>query len=332
MSPQSNKKSLSWVGWLLSGLLVAAACFMWLERQRVIDTIQYYQYTPSAAIESITETIQLTDDATFLFYASQPSLETSDTFNQHCERQESDSPILGCYSARTIYLYDITDERLDGIEEVTAAHELLHAVYERLPANKKAALEPLLDEAYEELADDELQRRMEYYDRTQPGERYNELHSIIATEEVAIGDELERHFAQYFKDRQAVVELHAKVDEQFKQLSSEADALAKRINALASSINSDTEQYNAGVAALNTEVATFNQRASQPGGFSSQAEFEAERARLNARREQLELLRQTVKTNIDTYKTLLAQLESINAQTESLNASIDSVLSEEPEI
>lgn len=323
---------MSWVGWLLSALIIAAACITWFERQRVIDTIQYYQYTPLSDIKSITEKIQLTDEATFLFYASQPSLETSESFNQYCERQESDSPILGCYSARMIYLYDITDERLDGIEEVTAAHELLHAVYERLSADEKSRLEPLLDEAYEELADDELERRMEYYDRTQPGEKYNELHSIIATEEEAIDDDLEQYFAKYFKDRGAIVALHTKVDDQFKKLSSEADALAKRINALASSINSDTEQYNTGVAALNAEVTAFNQRASQPGGFSSQAEFEAQRAQLNTQREQLEALRQTVKANIDTYKTLLAQLESINAETASLNASIDSVLAEEPEI
>ncbi len=332
MLPQSKKRSMSWLGWLLSAVLIVVAYYMWFERQRIVDAIQYYQYTPTSDIRTITEQIELTDNATFLFYASQPSLENSTTFNQHCERQESDSPILGCYSARMIYLYDITDERLDGIEEVTAAHELLHAVYERLSDDEKARLEPLLDEAYTELADEELERRMEYYDRTQPGEKYNELHSIIATEEAAISDELETYFAQYFKDRKKIVELHAKVDGQFKKLSSEADSLAKRINGLASTINSDTQQYNTGVASLNAEVAAFNQRASQPGGFSSQAEFEAERSQLNARREQLESLRQSVKTNIDTYKTLLAKLESINAQTESLNASIDSVLAEEPEV
>ncbi len=42
--------------------------------------------------------------------------------------------ILGCYnpSSRDIYIYNVTNSELDGVKEVTAAHEMLHAAWERL--------------------------------------------------------------------------------------------------------------------------------------------------------------------------------------------------------
>jgi hypothetical protein len=332
MSPKNNKRAVSWLGWLVAGVLLIVSAGLFFERQLVIDTVQYYQYTPTDQIADITERLTLTDDAKFTFYASHPSLQGKETFNEYCERKEASSPIIGCYGSGLIYIYDVTDERLDGIEDVTAAHELLHAEFERLPYSEKQRLEPLLQAAYNELADEELTKRMEYYDRTQPGEKYNELHSIIPTEYATIGNELEEYYARYFKDRQIIVALHGKVDEQFSQLSEEADEKVAQIDSLAASINSATQKYNVGVATLNSEVSTFNARASQPGGFSSQAEFESERAALNQKRRELEDLRQQVKDDIETYEQLRSQLEAINAETASLNASIDSVLADEPEI
>ena len=37
------------------------------------------------------------------------------------------------------YIYNVNDERLNGLKEVTAAHEMLHAAYERLPESDKKA-------------------------------------------------------------------------------------------------------------------------------------------------------------------------------------------------
>lgn len=330
MSP-ANKKRSSLASWLIASVLLVAAGFMWLERQLILDSIQYYQYTPSSQVEEITSQLSLTDRSKFLFYASHPAVEDKDSFNKHCERREATSPILGCYGNQRIYVYDIKDERLDGIQEVTAAHELLHAIYERLSDGEKQRINSLLQAAYDSVADDELKKRMEYYSENEPGEHYNELHSIIPTEFKEIGSELDEYYKQYFTDRQAIVELHTKVDSQFTKLSTEADDLVKKINALASRINNDTEAYNSGVANLNSKVVAFNNK-NASGGFTTQAEFNAERSVLEAERAQLEVLRGNVKANIDTYKQLKLQYDSISTQIESLNESIDSVLSDEPEI
>lgn len=332
MSPPNSKRISSLYGWLVAVVLLVMAGFMWFERQYIIDSIQYYQYTPSSQVKEISDRTGLTDKSKFIFYASHPSVEDKDAFNEHCERREATSPILGCYGGQRIYIYDITDDRLDGIKEVTAAHELLHAVYERLSPSEKERINTLLQDAYDNLADVELKERMQYYEENEPGEHYNELHSIIATEFPNIGSELDEYYAQYFANRRAIVDLHAKVEKQFSELSEEASGLVKKINALAVQINADTQEYNSGVKTLNQRVAAFNVKAQQAGGFASQYEFSSVRSELESERSRLDSLRAKVKANIATHGTLLAELDAINTETKSLNASIDSVLSDAPEI
>jgi len=296
----------------------------------VVDAVSYHQYQPTAQIRQIARDAGMTQDGTFMFYASRPVVQSKDDFNRSCERREPGSPILGCYSARRIYIYDITDQRLDGIKTVTAAHEMLHAAYERMSQAEKDRLRPLLEDAYSRLSSDSLTERMAYYERTQPGESLNELHSIIGTEFLAIGDELEEHYARFFTDRQALAKLHAEVEAVFDELSREARALAARIDSLVTSINQATVSYNEGVRQLNREVDEFNQRARQPGGFTTQAEFEAELARLNSRQQQLEASKQAIESDIVTYQSLLARLDAINAESAGLNRSLDSNLEAVP--
>src|SRR5690606_38163618 len=117
----------------------------------------------------------------FYFRATHPEIASADEFNQDCPRQEANSPILGCYSTGHIYIYDITNDALDGIEEVTAAHELLHAIWDRMSANDQQRIGGLLRSTYATISNKELKERMDYYQRNEPGQFENELHSIIGT-------------------------------------------------------------------------------------------------------------------------------------------------------
>lgn len=326
--PKTNR--VSWAGWLISALLIVGSVLLWIERQQVVDAISYYQFKPTPAIAKVADESGMTDDARFTFYATNPVIESSESFNRHCERRAPDSPILGCYAANRIYIFDVTDERLDGIKVVTAAHELLHAEYDRLPEAERKRLEPLLQSAYERLTDDKLKARMDYYDKTQPGQQINELHSIIGTEFESVGPELEAHYARYFTDRLGLVALHRQVDDTFKGLANEANDLVARIEQLAATINTDTRAYNEETAALNQAVESFNARASQSGGFTTQADFQAARQELTRRSNRLADSRQAIQSNIVEYKTLLAKLDTINAESASLNQSLDSVLSDVP--
>ena len=331
MSQQKTKRT-SWVGWVLSALLIMGSLWLWIERQSVVDAIQYHQYTPTAAVEKVASDAGLTDSSVFTFYASHPAIESSESFNQHCQRREADSPILGCYSASRIYIFDVTDERLSGIKTVTAAHELLHAEYDRLPDAEKRRIQGLLEKVYQEGTNSDLEARMDYYEKTEPGQAYNELHSIIGTEFESIGQELESYYARYFKDRQSLVSLHEQVESRFNSLSEEADDLVNQIEKLAFTINSDTKTYNSDIESLNKSVAAFNEKASSTGGFTTQSEFEAARQSLLSRSGQLSSFRQGIQENINEYKTLLAKLDTINAESASLNQSLDSALSDAPKI
>ena len=81
----------------------------------------------------------MTDKGRNLFYVYDPQLLDKDGFNTQCTIEEQ-SIVLGCYDGSGIYLYDISDVRLEGVEEVTSAHEMLHAAYGRLSAKEKSGL------------------------------------------------------------------------------------------------------------------------------------------------------------------------------------------------
>jgi uncharacterized protein YoxC len=329
---QTKSRRTSWVGWIVSALLVVGSIWLWTERQYVVDAIQYNQYTPTATVKDVADNASLTNQARFIFYATRPSVESSEAFNQHCQRKEADSPILGCYASDRIYIFNVTDERLKGIKAVTAAHELLHAEYDRLPDSEKKRLQPLLQAAYKKVANSDLETRMKYYEKTEPGESFNELHSILGTEYASLGSELENYYKQYFNDRQALVALHQTVEQTFDGLSEEADTLVNQIEKLAYLINSDSKLYNTDVQTLNAAVTAFNARAQQTGGFTTQQEFQAARAKLLSQSNDLGEFRQRIQANIAEYKTLLAKLDSINSESASLNASLDSTLSDVPKI
>jgi hypothetical protein len=326
------KTRTSWVGWIVSAVLIIASLWLWTQRQNVVDAIQFHQYTPSPAVKAVATEAGLTDDAIFTFYATRPAVEASAAFNQHCERREADSPILGCYASNRIFIYDISDERLNGIEVVTAAHELLHAEYDRLPEAERKRLQPLLEAAYVPGENAKLDARMKYYEKTEPGQSINELHSIVGTEFESISPELEKYYARFFSDRASLVSLHKQVESTFDALSAEADQLVAEIESLADQVNSDSERYNEDAAALNGAVDAFNDRASRTGGFTTQAEFQSARQVLVNQSNALANLRQGIQANITKYKMLLAKLDSINSEAAELNQSLDSTLQDAPKI
>lgn len=322
----SNKKTSrigSAFAFLISGVFVIAALYIIFNKQQVLDQFSVWSYTPSSMIEEITSNADLTEKGKFIFYATKPSVENQEGFNQECPRQEAGSPILGCYTSDDrIYIYNLTNEQLDGMEEVTAAHEMLHAVWVRTSKEDQEKLSSQLKAAYESLADEELKERMEYYERTEPGEFYNELHSILGTETPGLGNELEEYYAQFF-DRATVLALQEKYSAVYEQLNGRAEELYARMESLAASIEGRSQSYDTAAASLRQDVEAFNQRA-QSGGFSTQSQFNRERAELVARSNELDRIRQAINGDIVTYNEYYSEYQDIAKQIEVLNSSIDS--------
>ena len=124
-----NKLLPLFSGWLATVVFFGLLAGVWFNRQYIIDVVRFTQYEPSLAIANITTETSLTEHGKFYFYTSRPVLASSKNFNTHCERKEADSPILGCYVDQQVYIFEVSDTRLEDVEELTALHEMLHAAY-----------------------------------------------------------------------------------------------------------------------------------------------------------------------------------------------------------
>lgn len=312
-------------------LLLIASVWLWFNRQYVVDQVTVWQYQPTAEIHQFADRTTMTDSGRFYLYASTPSLEKSQDFNQKCDRKEATAAVLGCYASGKIFIYDVTDEQLDGIREVTTAHETLHAVYQRMDAAEKARINGLLEAEYAKLQNNpELVERMAFYQRTQPGEQNNELHSILATEFPNLSPELEDYFSKYFENRQAVVDLHTKYAQVFNSLKAESESLADRLKTLASEIQADSSSYNQTVSRLNDDIESFNSRASS--GSMTRAQFDTQRQALSTRLSRLDTQRTSIDASIRSYETLRQQYNELADTSQKLYDSIDSTLAPAPSI
>lgn len=312
-----------------SVLIFVAAIWLFFNRQYAIDQVSVWAYTPSAEIENIENRLDLTSKGSFYFHASHPEVASAQSFNQVCPRQEPGSPILGCYSEGQIYIYNVTNEKLDGIEEVTAAHEMLHAAWDRLSSGEQQRIGNLLRNEYVNQKDADFKKRMDYYARTEPGQLENELHSIIGTEFANISSELEAYYAQYFSDRSKVLTLHKQYNSIFETLSQKSQELYEYLVDQGNSIEQRTIAYNSSASRLSTDIRSFNSRANT-GGFTSITQFNEERAVLVERSQQLEADRAKIDRDISTYKKKFKEYQDLALQIEQLNNSIDSIRELQP--
>jgi uncharacterized protein YlxW (UPF0749 family) len=321
---KNKSRSRSVISTILSLVVLVLAIILFLNKQYVADQIAVWAYQPTQAVEAVSNRVGFSNKGTFYFYVTHPKIATAEQFNQDCPRQEPSSPILGCYVNGRIFLYDITNEQLDGIEEVTAAHEMLHAAWDRLGDAEKQRISALLQDEYVKLSDGPLAERMAYYQRNEPGQLVNELHSILPTEVEALTPELESYYKHYFKDRKSVVALHNQYDSVLEKLRVTVAQLDGTLTSLAASIEAETIEYNSESVQLESAISTFNRRAST-NTFDSQEAFASERANLVEQSNQLQAKRDAINADIDRYNQTYEQYQVVGSQLETLNKSLDSI-------
>jgi len=307
------------------GLVLAGSITAFLQRDNIRDLFTVWNFESSSTIDGYIERATMTDRAAFLFKASVPRVASSRTVNDACSSHEEGVGVLGCYipKTRSILLFDVTDERLDGIEEVVASHEVLHAAWARMSADDRDAVAPLLEEAAASLSgDEEFTARMAVYDALEPGQKLNELHSIIGTEVAKIPAKLEKYYTTYFTDRQALVALHLKSHAVFVDIQERSDALVAELTELREGIEADVVDYNAGYDALNRDIDGFNRRADN-GDFASADQFTAERNAILARQAALDKSFASIKAREKIYDEKRVELEALNAQAAELNEGLN---------
>lgn len=312
-------------------LIVAVAGVLW-QRQLVIDTMTGYGYQPSSEMAAIRDRLSLTSEGSRYFAASRPVLQDAEPFNASCgQESETNSPIIGCYSAQKIYIYDIDDNRLDGIKETTAAHELLHAAYQRMSSDEKSMIDAEITKVLRTIMTPELQSRLDYYQKAEPGEEMNELHSILGTEFPTLSDALERHYARYFHSRASVIVQFDKYNKKFTEVTDKLTTQLNDINSRTEQANAAIEQYNDDLSALDQSIASFNARASD-GGFTTQQQFQSERSTLESKRVALDERKGEITGEITSIEQLTKEREALVNEYQSLSRSINSSLAPAPKL
>ena len=310
---------------------------LWVvENERNIkDQLVAYQFDTPEDILRYIEQAGLSETGALFLKASLPRVVPSFEFGRYCTRNEPGIGVLGCYTTldSRIYLYDVTDPRLESIEPVVAAHEMLHAVWFRKTTAERDALAPLLEEAFAALGPDHpLVRRIGTYEADNPASRIPELYSIIGTEIREIPDALEAHYSRYFDDRSKVVDLADRVYLVFDTLQAELEQLSNELNSRNAEIEGLRFTYEETSRVLAADIGAFNEKANTPGAFPSKSQFEAARAELVNRQARVESMRVTLQTKITEYNDLLEELVILNDEVSELNQGINVTLEAKEEL
>ena len=241
---------------LLLGILVAVVMF----RGLIADGVRALYYQPSPIVAQLSVDTTFTWLGKMYFYASHPVVDKTNRASTKCGVEKS-SAILGCYAGGTIYVYDIDNTELKGVEEVTAAHEMLHAAYARLKTADRENINALLTKELDTLRDNQpFMERLKAYDTLSEQDRLNELHSIIGTEVSMVSSELGNYYAQYFQDRQKVAKLYQNYVSVFFKLQDETQRLVDSYNQLVGERNAMVESMNVRSDELQARVTDANRR------------------------------------------------------------------------
>lgn len=287
--PKTQPGSASRYFGLIFGIAVVATIVIaGIKKQSLMDWWKLQNYTPPATISNLADETTMTAKARRLFYISHPTLEDAQTFNKNCKVKQEKTIVLGCYvggNMQKIYIFKVSEARLNGVEEVTAAHETLHAAYDRMSSSQKTHVNAMLKTEMTNLkSNDHLQELIQVYNKQEPGQLYNEMHSILGTEYGNLDPALEQYYSQYFTNRKTIVgyangykkvfnQMQAQLnqDEQLlRDLKSQIDTLSSDIKLQKVKLDAKTDQmdrlrddypdeYNNQVAGYNQQVNRYNQ-------------------------------------------------------------------------
>lgn len=304
---------------LLSALIFLFSVVMIINRQAVLDRVVLLSYTPPDYIVGIANKIKITESSRTVFYANKPELLEKEAFNSTCPVSE-ESIVLGCFTGRNIYIYNVVDERLQGVKEVTAAHELLHAEYDRISSSQRAKVNALIEKQLELLTDQRILKNIEAYRKKDPSVVMNEAHSILGTEVSQLLPELEDYYKKYFSDRASIVKLSDSYESVFTSLKTQVEDYDKKLTELKKII--DAKEANLAVEADNLISWSSNlDELRQKGDITN---YNAQVQSYNASVENYRKHLSEVRSLIVEYNAIVEKRNQLSIQQNSLFNSINS--------
>lgn len=300
-------------------LALALPVTLYFQRWQIYDSWRLRNYMPPKPVKTLAKETAMNDTATRLFYVNYPVLEDKASFRTHCTQGEQ-TIVLGCFVPfKGIYLQHIEDKRLDGVMQVTAAHEMLHAAYQRLEGSEKKQIDEWLNAAYENLNDKRIEKTIQDY-RENGADITNELHSILATEVRNLPTELENYYKRYFTDRQKVVAYSEAYEAAFTNRKAQVEDYDKQLEALKKSIDS----HNSSLNAVQTELVTRQHQLDRLRNSNKIDEYNAAVPGFNQLVQSYNSEVATVRSLIDRYNQLVTSRNSIALEEGELVKAIDS--------
>ncbi len=259
----------------------------------VLQRIQLLNYNPPSEVSQLATQVNMSDEGRKVFYLATPTIEAQKVGLKLCTRNDAEKTItMGCYvSGKGIFIQKVTDERLAGTMQVTAAHEMLHAVYhEHLSGSERTEIDQELLRAFDNLNNPRLKKLIQIYRDRNPSHVSSELHSFLGTEVANLGLKLEQHYGKYFVDRAKLVAMAQQkdqlfagiedragsIDQQLKTLKAQIDGRERTLQEMSAAMRSSpvTEDqqrlYNAHVQALHEEHNYYNELVNKYNSLSSE--------------------------------------------------------------
>lgn len=301
--------------WLAVGAIL-------INEQRIFDYIKLRGYNPPQAVVDLARQDTLTTAAEHLFYLNKPGvLSTVSSFRQYCPENE-DTIVLGCYhsSQSGIYVYNVPDPALAGVQQVTAAHETLHAAYDRLGSGEKKSVNRMLQDYYDHgLTDAQVKSEIAIYMKTEPTAVVDEMHSIFGTEVGSLPAPLEAYYRRYFSDRSKVIAYRDQYQAQFTQRQSTIAEDDKQLTNIKSTIDVQQSSIDARLTQISSDRSRIN-------GFlrnNQTAEYNAAVPGFNAEIDGYNVAVQSLRSKIDSYNQLVAARNLVAGQLSILDKALD---------
>ena len=315
------------------GIFLLAAGFATLvyDGPLIKDYILAYGYQEPVDVAEAVAPLSLTNYSVRLLKASKTQIFDAKQFNISCdnfESKESDK-LLGCYFNQKIYVYNITNPEIENSEDVTLAHELLHAGWDRMNNKQKLSLKDALDKQIASGISPAAEKAIDAYKKNGVAGDYlmDEIHSILGTDELNLSPELESHYQKFFKSRAEIVNLSLGVNKVFEDVRAEINNYKQSLDLLASQIDgvqADIKLSNSEYYRL-TGIADSKLNAGDYSGYNAMVgpinNIVASAQGLDTKQQQL----------IDDYNSKIAEFNKLIEKYNLLDKSLDSKAAEKVE-
>ncbi|MFD1713795.1 hypothetical protein ACFSBZ_04860 [Amnibacterium flavum] len=187
---------------------------------------------PSEEIVQLADDMHLTEEGRTIFYDTNPELLSGAGFRDRCDgvpEQTGDDAdeysTVGCYGGfDRIVVFQPADPRLAGSAVTTAAHELLHAAYERLNLTERTDIDQLTEAAVDAVPiGDPVHEQIAASVGDQPFNLGTERFAYLGTQIIDLAPKLETYYARFIADRLALVEIYAAQQALFQSIAVELD-------------------------------------------------------------------------------------------------------------